>query len=139
MDIVNSYELPMIRCFNCNKPIAHLFEEYKNLLAIMDDKKKIYEILNIKNPCCREKITFPEIIIINKPDENVILGIKHKIIPKESKLTEIAKIKTVENFKTITNEEKISIPIRCTVGYKRKKINDYLYISYVCESTYIAQ
>lgn len=139
MDIVKSYELPMIRCFNCNKPLAHLFEKYKNLLEIMGEteKIKIYEILNIKNPCCREKITFPEIIIINKPDENAILGIK-KIIPKP-KLTQLQVTKINENVKIITNEEKISIPIRCAVGHKQKKISDDLYISYVNESVYIAQ
>jgi DNA-directed RNA polymerase subunit N (RpoN/RPB10) len=142
MDSINSYELPVIRCYNCNKPLAHLLEKYHELLSIFPNHPnrniEIFDILNIKNSCCREKIAQPEIIIINKPDENTIYDITEKIEPKITKL----KIKPVEipiSNKIIKNEEGILIPIHINVGHKRKNISDELYINYATDVTFIAR
>ena len=46
MDTVKSYELPFIRCFNCNKPLGHLYDEYyKKYSLIMEHLKKNNEII----------------------------------------------------------------------------------------------
>jgi DNA-directed RNA polymerase subunit N (RpoN/RPB10) len=142
MNNVNSYELPPIRCFNCNKPIAHLYEQYKNLINIMNIdnsnlNKEIFDILNIKNPCCREKLYLPEIIIIDKPDENLISGditISNKPEPKP-KLTQLKQ--TISEPKTIINNEQRFIPISYNISHKKKKINENLYISYATNMTFI--
>jgi DNA-directed RNA polymerase subunit N (RpoN/RPB10) len=145
MNNVNSYELPPIRCFNCNKPIAHLYEQYKNLINIMNIdnsnlNKEIFDILNIKNPCCREKLYLPEIIIIDKPDENMISGIISSNTNKpeqKPKLTQLKQI--IAEPKIIKNNEQRFIPISYNVSHKKKKINESMYISYATNMTFLTQ
>ena len=45
-----------IRCFSCGKPIAHLYEKYKELLAKGMSKKDALDELGVKKYCCRAKI-----------------------------------------------------------------------------------
>jgi len=139
MDIVNSYELPMIRCFNCNKPLAHLYEDFKKLSEMRYNNLEIYELLNIKNPCCREKLSCAEIIIINKPDENTILGVKNTVVmPKMTQITKIKPLIVDTPVKTINNQVMYGIPINYTVAQKRKKLSEDIYVSYIEEGTYLA-
>ncbi len=42
-----------IRCFSCGKPVAHLWEEYKDRAAKGEDKKKIMDELGLERYCCR--------------------------------------------------------------------------------------
>jgi len=42
-----------IRCFSCGKPVAHLWEEYKERSAKGEDKKKIMDDLGLERYCCR--------------------------------------------------------------------------------------
>ncbi|HYD03838.1 MAG TPA: DNA-directed RNA polymerase subunit N [Alphaproteobacteria bacterium] len=42
-----------IRCFSCGKPVAHLWEEYKDKTARGEDKKKILDELGLERYCCR--------------------------------------------------------------------------------------
>lgn len=42
-----------IRCFSCGKPVAHLWEEYKEKAARGDDKKKVLDELGLERYCCR--------------------------------------------------------------------------------------
>lgn len=42
-----------IRCQSCGKPIAHLWEEYKERIAKGEDKKHIMDSLGLKRYCCR--------------------------------------------------------------------------------------
>jgi DNA-directed RNA polymerase subunit N (RpoN/RPB10) len=42
-----------IRCFTCNKPIAHLWKDYENAIQNGHPAKDVFEILNIKRYCCR--------------------------------------------------------------------------------------
>lgn len=146
---MNTYELPMIRCFGCNKPIAHLHAEYQELLKIMNVdnvnlNKEIFDILNVKNPCCREKLSLPEVIIINKPDDAFIADIKPSsnntsTTNTTSKLTQIKTAKTEIQVKNVKNEEKSCIPVSFNVSHKRKKISDNLYISYATDVVYLTQ
>jgi len=38
---------------SCGKPVAHLFEEYLERIAIGEDRKKILDDLGLKRYCCR--------------------------------------------------------------------------------------
>ena len=42
-----------IRCFSCGKPIAHLWEEYKERVANGENKKTVLDSLGLKRYCCR--------------------------------------------------------------------------------------
>ena len=42
-----------IRCFSCNKPIAHLWEEYKSRVNKGEESKKVLDDLGLKRYCCR--------------------------------------------------------------------------------------
>ena len=42
-----------IRCFSCGKPIAHLWEEYKKLVAEGKEAGKALDELGLERYCCR--------------------------------------------------------------------------------------
>ena len=45
-----------IRCFSCGKPIAHLYEKFKELTAAGKSNKDALDELGVKRYCCRAKI-----------------------------------------------------------------------------------
>jgi DNA-directed RNA polymerase subunit N len=42
-----------IRCFSCGKPIAHLFEKFKERVEKGEDSKKVLDELGVDRYCCR--------------------------------------------------------------------------------------
>ncbi len=42
-----------VRCFSCGKPLAHLWEQYKERIDKGEDPKKVLDELGVKNFCCR--------------------------------------------------------------------------------------
>ncbi len=42
-----------VRCFSCGKPIAHLWEEYKQKIAEGENSKKLLDELGLDRYCCR--------------------------------------------------------------------------------------
>jgi len=42
-----------IRCFSCGKPIAHLWEDFKERAEQGENKKKILDNLGLERYCCR--------------------------------------------------------------------------------------
>ncbi len=42
-----------IRCFSCGKPIAHLWEEYKERAANGEEVKEVLDSLKLERYCCR--------------------------------------------------------------------------------------
>jgi DNA-directed RNA polymerase subunit N len=42
-----------IRCWSCGKPIAHLWEEYRERVEAGEDKKKVLDSLGVDKYCCR--------------------------------------------------------------------------------------
>lgn len=42
-----------IRCFSCGKPIAHLYEKYKERIDKGEDRKKVLDELGLQRYCCR--------------------------------------------------------------------------------------
>ncbi len=42
-----------IRCFSCGKPIAHLWDEFKERSIKGEDQKKILNDLGLERFCCR--------------------------------------------------------------------------------------
>lgn len=42
-----------IRCFSCGKPIAHLWEKFKERVAKGEDIKKVLDDLGLERYCCR--------------------------------------------------------------------------------------
>lgn len=42
-----------IRCIGCGKPVAHLWEEYKERTEKGEEKKKVLDELGLKRYCCR--------------------------------------------------------------------------------------
>ena len=42
-----------IRCFSCGKPIAQLWQDYKERVEKGDDPKKVLDDLKLKRYCCR--------------------------------------------------------------------------------------
>lgn len=42
-----------IRCFSCGKPIAHLYEEFKDRTNKGEDPKKVLDELGLERYCCR--------------------------------------------------------------------------------------
>ena len=141
---ITSYQLPNIRCTNCNKPIGHLFESYKNYLAMNIPAIEVYEILGLIRVCCRKELGFSNHITITKPCEYKILGfekpetIEPKLTPIKPSIKPIKKMEAKN--KTINNKEsKPCIPISITVSQRKTNLNDELWVSYVDQSVYLAQ
>jgi DNA-directed RNA polymerase subunit N len=42
-----------IRCFSCGKPVAQLWETYKERIKKGEDPKKVMDDLGLKRYCCR--------------------------------------------------------------------------------------
>ena len=42
-----------IRCFSCGKPIAHLWEQFKQRTADGENPKKVLDDLELERYCCR--------------------------------------------------------------------------------------
>ena len=42
-----------IRCFSCGKPVAHLYEKYKEMLKAGIEMGKAMDELGLKRYCCR--------------------------------------------------------------------------------------
>lgn len=42
-----------IRCFSCGKPIAHLWQDYKERVAKGEDRKTVLDDLGLERYCCR--------------------------------------------------------------------------------------
>lgn len=42
-----------IRCQSCGKPVAHLWEPYKERTEKGEDSKKVLDELGLKRYCCR--------------------------------------------------------------------------------------
>ncbi len=42
-----------VRCFSCGKPIAHLWEEFKERSDKNEDKKHVLDSLGMERYCCR--------------------------------------------------------------------------------------
>ena len=53
-----------VRCWSCGKPIAHLWEDYKERTEGGEDKKKVLDSLGLERYCCRA-IMLGHVDIIN--------------------------------------------------------------------------
>ena len=42
-----------VRCWSCGKPIAHLWEEYKERSENGEDRKAVLDSLKLDRYCCR--------------------------------------------------------------------------------------
>lgn len=42
-----------LRCFGCNKPVAHLWESYNEKVTAGTDKKQALDEVGLKRYCCR--------------------------------------------------------------------------------------
>jgi len=42
-----------IRCFSCGKPIAHLWQKFKERVAKGENPKKVLDDLGLERYCCR--------------------------------------------------------------------------------------
>lgn len=42
-----------MRCFSCGKPIAHLWDEFKNRVAKGEAQQKVLDELGLERYCCR--------------------------------------------------------------------------------------
>lgn len=42
-----------VRCFTCGKPVAHLWETFKERVANGEDSKKVMDELKLERYCCR--------------------------------------------------------------------------------------
>lgn len=42
-----------IRCWSCGKPIAHLWEKYKEKVEKGENRKKVLDDLGLERYCCR--------------------------------------------------------------------------------------
>ncbi len=42
-----------IRCFSCGKPVAQLWESYKEKVEAGEDPKKVLDELKLERYCCR--------------------------------------------------------------------------------------
>ena len=42
-----------IRCFSCNKPVAHLWESYVEAVKKGEDRKEVFDKLGLERYCCR--------------------------------------------------------------------------------------
>lgn len=42
-----------IRCFTCGKPLAHLWETFKQRVESGEEAKKVFEDFNLERYCCK--------------------------------------------------------------------------------------
>ncbi|HSW76467.1 MAG TPA: RpoN/RPB10 RNA polymerase subunit family protein [Candidatus Saccharimonadales bacterium] len=141
-DTIKTYELPNICCIECNKPIAHLYDVYRQLKNINDDEHDHFNMLNVTRYCCRKELAKPEIKIINKANKDKILGIT-MIKPKSfsisssisSSITPL--VLSSDNICIQSKMERHCIPIYCEIG-DGYKLTDDLNVHKVSKATYLA-
>lgn len=121
---METYTLPNIRCVNCNRPIGHF--KFNPQFS----KKENFDILEL-NLCCRAAINFPQVFIVNKPNELKINGNKKNV----NKLTPL----TIKDERCVMNSKNVGIPISYKIDEKSTKLTDDLYINYATETIFIAQ
>jgi len=51
--LLHSSMIIPIRCISCGKPVAHLWEEYKERVAKGEEAKKVMDSLGLERYCCR--------------------------------------------------------------------------------------
>ena len=66
--------LPVIRCVECNKPLAGIYKNYETLKKEGLTPLEIYTLLNIKRPCCRMHLEHPQQINLFQPYEYIYNG-----------------------------------------------------------------
>jgi len=77
---IETFDLPHVRCIECNKPIAGLHKQYVKLSQQGMEPIDIYEKLNIKRNCCRMHITHTSKEILNIDDDVNIITNKTKTL-----------------------------------------------------------
>ena len=50
---VNKKMIIPIRCMSCGKPVAHLWEDFKERVESGEDRKKVLDDLGLERYCCR--------------------------------------------------------------------------------------
>jgi DNA-directed RNA polymerase subunit N (RpoN/RPB10) len=123
LDHLKFYELPSIRCKNCNKPIAHLFDDFYTLIGNHYSKEEAFQLLELQYCCRKEFFTF----------KNTTFSYNEsKMLDREPNPEKTQQVLS----KTITYTNSQCTPCFIKVSPQQKKINDTLYISYASESTY---
>jgi DNA-directed RNA polymerase subunit N (RpoN/RPB10) len=121
---LNFYELPPIRCKNCNKPIAHLYDDFLSLIASGQTKESIFQLFGLEY-CCRKEFFTPK-IPLNTCDE-------FKIFNQPTEQYQLATI----IYKDIDYKNSQCTPMHIKINTKQKKLSDNLYVSYTKDCTYI--
>lgn len=84
---IESFDLPMVRCIECNKPIANLHKQYITMRNKGMENIDIYKQLNLNRPCCRMNITHVPKQYFNETDyDNQV-----KDITKKTKTLKLSK------------------------------------------------
>jgi DNA-directed RNA polymerase subunit N len=120
------YELPPIRCYNCNKPIAHLFDDFNNLINTGMKNEEVFDIMGLKY-CCR-KAFFTQKCLLAQCNESKMMQQDIPIHHHDS--LQIFNIDYKNNQCT---------PLHVKTHIKQKKLSDNLYVSYVSECVYITR
>lgn len=114
------YEMPSMRCINYNKPLSHLFDDYKTLIAITS-KTDAFELLKLDRPCCRSEINF----------------CFRETIPKLNERAQ-STLNSITFIEPIVKIEEPNAPCSYQIN-TNVKIADNLYISYASDCVYLAQ
>ena len=138
---IQTYTLPNIRCMHCNKPIAHLYNDYTILSTIERNQDVVFNMLRLDNYCCRMQLARAEIKTINKPDEDKILGSYQKIqfnppTNSTSKLTPL-NYAFSSNTTIRPNVKNRLVPIEYDMG-ESYNLTDEILVHKVHKTTYLA-
>jgi len=127
------YALPNVVCVNCNEPLAHLYPLYQQLTKMNYTQEEIFNMINLKNYCCRKELAQSQIIVTIKPDEQKILGqMKSTSVLKNASITPLP-----STMPRVYLQEKFGIPTCYSVGHTTA-LNDHMIVHHVGEATYLA-
>ena len=125
--------LPNVVCFNCNKPVAHLYDQYQQLVMMGYPREDIFTMLDVNNYCCRHQLSQSQVMVMKKQDNQKILG-QYKNIKKPS----ITPLMIPSDDAVIQlNRYGSGIPQEYKIG-SPNVLNDHLMIHHVSEATYLA-
>jgi DNA-directed RNA polymerase subunit N (RpoN/RPB10) len=129
--MLKNYQLPNVRCINCNKPVAHLFALYKELQSMGFCDDEVFNTLGVIRYCCRREFSTATIVPLLTCIESKMKDVnvnKFPIIRKETYEVE-----------EIDYDEKNGVPTLVKATNVIKMLNDTLYVTYSDSSEFIAQ
>lgn len=129
--MLKKYQLPNVRCFNCNKPVGHLFDMYQELQSLGFSDDEVFHTLDLTRYCCRRELSTATVVPLLTCIESKMKDINVNKFPVIRK----------ENYEVeeIEYDRKNGVPTTVKASNVIKMLNDTIYVTYADSAEFLAQ